>query len=87
MKYFLVRDRSKKEITYEQALDRMLGAYKDSDMTRDMLTIPNRIWLGNGYSYISVEQETEYGQNLVLMAGLWNDLPDGVAYDDDCNRI
>ena len=31
------------EITYEQALNTLLNDYRDNDMTRDMLTIPNNI--------------------------------------------
>ena len=76
----------KKVLTYEEALDTMLSVYKDTDMTRDMLTISNNIQLKLGF-WLSVAKVYPDGDRRVLMAGLWNMLPDGVAYDDNCNRI
>lgn len=32
-----------KEITYDEALDTVLGSYQDNDEVRDMLGTPNRI--------------------------------------------
>ena len=69
-----------KEITYEEALDIVLGTYADTDMTRDMLTIPNRI--NCLFSTIEVKDG-----NIVLMAGLENMLPMDVEYDDHGKRI
>jgi len=88
MKYFKQTkgvNTPKVEISYDEALNVLLGSFRDNDMTRDMLTIPNRIICR--YSVINVEQETEYGINLVSMAGLCNDIPFGVEYDDNGNRI
>lgn len=61
-----------KEITYEDALDVLLGTFKDNEMTRSMLTIPNRIYCR--YSEIDVYD----GSGLVPMAGLYNLVPDDV---------
>ena len=82
--YHYPDDTPSKDIAYEEALDIALGTWKDNDMTRDMLMIPNNIQLKTG-SYISITGETKYGR-LALMAGLWNRLPDGVVYDDEGNR-
>ena len=88
MKYFKQTkgvNTTKVEISHDEALNVLLGSFRDNDMTRDMLTIPNRIECR--YSTVYVEQPTEYGINIVLMAGLCNDIPDGVEYDDNGNRI
>lgn len=76
-----------KEISYDDALSVLLGTWKDSDMTRDMLSIVNRIQ--NRFSTIDVkEYDDEFPDHpKVLMAGLYNMLPLGVEYDDNCNRI
>lgn len=79
-------DGQSKEITYNEALDLLLTIYRDNDMTRDMLTIPNRIRLR--YSEIVVKAvDDEYPIPIVAMAGYYNLLPDDVEYDDDGNRI
>ena len=87
MQYFRVDyvTGEKKEISYEKALDIMLGTWKDTEMTRDMLSIVNRIECR--FSHIEVEEPTKYGQNKVLMAGLVNMIPMGAEYDDKGNRI
>lgn len=74
-------------ITREQALDTLLGTWKDNDMTRDMLTIPNRIQCMYSVISVRVEDDKEPWNSRVLMAGLWNMLPMWVEYDEDGNRI
>ena len=76
---------AKTEITFEKALEIVLGTYKDNDMTRDMLTIPNRIRCR--FSEISVEDCTDEHNHKVLMAGMYNALPIDTYYDEDGNRI
>lgn len=79
-------DGTVKEINYDEALDMLLTVYKDSDMTRDFLTIPNRIRISS-FSDIVVKDDRGNGEIVCLMAGYYNALPDGVQYDDNCNRI
>ena len=74
-----------KEITYEEALNTLLTTWKDNDMTRDMLTIPNRIWCR--YSYITIEDYKNETDRTVLMAGMENILPMGIDYDNNGNHI
>ena len=74
-----------KEISYEKALDIMLGSWKDSDMTRDMLSIPN--WIRCRFSEIQVKEVDENGRAKCLMPGYWNMIPDDIVYDVNCNRI
>ena len=83
MKYFrqYYNDTEKKEIGYEEALNLVLGSYKDNDMTRDMLTIPNRINLMFG-STLTVEND----DGMVLAAGLYNQIPNEFGYDDEGNH-
>lgn len=50
----------KTEITYDEALNIMIGTWKDNDMTRDMLTIPNRIQCR--FSRIDVEDHKDDGK-------------------------
>ena len=70
-----------KEITYDEALNILLTTYRDNDMTRDMLTLPNRIMCR--FSTIDVKD----GSGLIPMAGLYNLLPNDMDYDDDGNRV
>lgn len=69
------------EISYEKALDICLGTWRDNDMTRDMLSIPNRI--GCQYGYITSQSE----DGMVLMAGLWNIVPMRIEYDKNGNHV
>lgn len=73
------------EISEEEALDTLLTTYRDNDMTRDMLTIPNNIFCR--YSTVYVEDDSDPRFTMVLMSGLCNELPMGVEYDDDGNRV
>ena len=75
----------KEEITYQKALDIVLSSFRDNDMSRDMLTLPNRIICR--YSEVTVEDDKGNGNISVLMAGLYNMLPDAVEYDDDGMRL
>lgn len=71
------------DITYEDALYTLLGAWRDCDMTRDMLSIVNRIRC----MYATIEvYEDDNGITKVLMAGLCNLVPMDVEYDDNGNR-
>ena len=54
-------------------------------MTRDMLTIPNNI--ETVFSTIYVEDQQPHGMTMVLMSGLYNQLPMGVEYDEDGNHV
>ena len=66
------------EISYEKALDILLGSWKDNEMTRSMLTQPNNIQCR--FSDVIVKEGK--GENcMVLMAGLWNQVPDW-AWDE-----
>lgn len=78
-------DHSRNEITYEEALHIMLGTWKDNDMTRDMLTIPNTIQCR--FSIIEVEDHKGDGDIMVLMAGMYNMLPMNIDYDEDGNHL
>ena len=62
-----------KEVSYDEALNTLLGSYKDNEITREMLTIPN--FIPCGFSEIAVSEETEYGR-MVSMPGLACLLPD-----------
>ena len=55
------------EITYDEALRTLLGTWRDSDLTRDMLTIQNNIVCM--YSFIRVDDPDS---KLKPMPGLWN---------------
>ena len=66
------------EITYDEALRTLLGTWRDSDLTRDMLTIQNNIVCM--YSFIRVDDPDS---KLKPMPGLWNIAPDGVEYDEE----
>lgn len=87
MKYYLhsddanIRGDHGTEISYEKALDICLGTWRDNDMTRDMLSIPNRISCQWGYI------TTMSDEGMVLMAGMWNMLPMGIKYDKAGNHI
>lgn len=73
------------QVTYDEAYNSLLGTYRDNDMTRDMLTIPNNIICR--YSMIYVEDHSNPNMPMVLMSGLFNQLPMEYEYDDDGNRI
>lgn len=86
MKYFKIDTGTieKREITYDRALDIVLSCYRDNDMSRDMLTIPNNIIVSTGY--IKVIKKSQWG-DVCLMPGYWNNTPKGVEYDDEGKRI
>jgi len=72
-----------KEIDYDEALRTLLSTWRDSDCTRDMLTIQNNIECR--YSWIRVDDPDE---KLKPMPGLFNLAPEGVEYDEvTWNRI
>lgn len=81
MKYERIIDEEREEITKEKALDILLGSYRDNDMTRDMLEIPNRIQC----MFSTIEVKSDDG--MILMAGLYNMLPNNYLYDDAGNRV
>ena len=79
LKYYKRYKDSKEEfeITYDEALNTMLGTWKDSDLTRDMLTIQN--YIECMFSYIRVDNPDE---KLKPMPGIWNITPDDIEYDE-----
>ena len=85
LKYYRTIDGNRQEITYDEALNILLGTWKDNDMTRDMLTIPNRIQCM--FSCVDVEDYQDDKNIMVLMAGMYNMLPMNVAYDEDGNHL
>ena len=88
LKYYkrMADDTNRKEITYEEALNTLLTTYRDNDMTRDMLTIPNEIPCR--FSFVYVENDPEHG-TMVTMPGLKcrTMQPMDIEYDDDGNRL
>lgn len=86
MKYFRFSQETgeKQEISKEKALDILLTVYRDNDMTRDMLTIPNNIQCR--FSWISVQDDSTPNPKCA-MPGVWNLLPMGAEYDDNGKRI
>ena len=67
-----------KEITYDEALKTLLGTWRDTDLTRDMLTIQN--WIECQYSWIRVDDPDS---KVKPIPGLWNLYPDGAVYDEE----
>ena len=71
------------EITYDEALRTLLGTWRDSDLTRDMLTIQN--YIECMCSWIRVDDPST---TMKPMPGMWNLAPAGIEYDEDTwNRI
>ena len=87
LKYYKrMKDEDKREeISHDEALNVLLGSFRHNDMTRDMLTIPNRIICQ--FSEIEVVDDRGNNDIRVLMAGLCNMLPMDTAYDDNSMRI
>ena len=86
LRYFKVwkEDGHETEVSKDEALESLLSIYKDSDMTRDFLTVVNRI---HGV-YWDMEVREDHGNTaVVLIPGLWNMTPAGVHYDDNGKRI
>lgn len=71
------------EITYDEALRTLLGTWRDSDLTRDMLTIQN--YIECMCSWIRVDDPST---TMKPMPGMWNLAPAGIEYDEETwNRI
>lgn len=87
LKYYRIDKQKsiKYEINYARSLLILLGSFRDNDMTRDMLTIPNRIQCR--FSIIEVEDHQEDGSIMVLMAGMYNMLPMNIDYDEHGNHL
>lgn len=66
------------EITHDEALHTMLGTWRDSDLTRDMLTIQN--YIECAYSFIRVDDPET---TMKPIPGLWNIVPEGIEYDEE----
>lgn len=82
MKYMIInRETAERRLaTYEEALRIALGSYRDNDMTRDMLKLPNHIQCA--FSTILVrEEDDDFDEPL----GIYGQLPEGVEYDEDGN--
>jgi len=87
LRYFKVwkEDGHETEVSKEEALEALLAIYKDNDMTRDMLTIVNRI---SGIYWDMEVKEDHGGIFMVLMPGYPNNqVPAGIRYDDNGMRI
>lgn len=86
MKYFRCDYISgeQQEISYDRALDILLTTWKDTEMTRDMLTIPNNIQCR--YSYVVVKDDSTQIPKCA-MPGLINLVPMGAEYDENGKRI
>ena len=67
-------------IDHDEALNTLLTTFKDNDMTRDMLTVPN--WIPCRFATIQVKKD-----GMVLMPGLSCALPPENRYDDNGNRL
>lgn len=84
MKYFVRSyDPNWREVSKERAEEDVLCVYKDNDMTRDMMSIPNHILLGS-MEMIIAESEQDIQR---LEDATWNVLPDDAFYDDNGNRV
>lgn len=70
------------EVDYDEALRVLLSVWRDCDMVRDFLTIPNVIPCR--FSTIYVE-DTE--SHKVPMPGAVYLIPAGAEYDDNGNRV
>lgn len=83
MKYMIIdRETAKRRLaTYEEALRIARGSYRDNDMTRDMLKIPNNIQCL--FSTILVREDDGVFEEPI---GAYNLTPEGVEYDEDGNR-
>lgn len=83
MKYMIInRETAERRLaTYEETLRIALGSYRDNDMTRDMLKIPNNVQCV--FSTILVrEEDDDFDEPL----GIYGQLPEGVEYDEDGNH-
>lgn len=66
------------EVSHDDALRTLLGTWRDTDLTRDMLTIPNMIECM--CSWIKVKDPDS---TMTPMPGLFNLYPDGAEYDEE----
>lgn len=85
LKYYKrMKDEDKEqEITYDEALRTLLGTWRDSDLTRDMLTIQN--YIECRCSWIRVDDPST---TMKPIPGLWNLAPADIQYDEETwNRI
>ena len=71
-------EEEEREISYDEALRTLLGTWRDTDLTHDMLTIQNNIECQ--YSWIRVDDPDN---RLKPIPGLWNLYPDGAVYDEE----
>lgn len=74
-----------KYVSRDEAYNTLLTTWKDSDMTRDMLTLVNRIECRR--STVEVVDIGEDGIVKTVAPGLFNLLPFDAEYGIDCNRI
>ena len=77
-------ENTREKITYMEALKTLLGTYRDTDLTHDFLTVPNRIPCTFSTVYVT---RIDGGKRIVPLAGMEFCVPDGNWYDDDGNRI
>ena len=81
-KEYLISGQQSQNLSFGEALSLVLEVYKDCDMTRDMLTIPNRIRL-TSYSNLVVYSDEEAN----IAPEILNALPFEYSYDDDGKRL
>ena len=70
----------KVRISRSDALRSLLTTYRDNDMTRDMLTIPNRILT----KFCTIHVKSDDG--MIAIPGMYNLLPDDAEYDEGGKR-
>ena len=78
MKYMIItRETAERRLVdYDEALRIALGSYKDNDMTRDMLTIPNNVQCV--FSTILIREDNGDFEKPI---GAYNLTPEGISYD------
>lgn len=80
LKYYkrMKDETEEREIDYDEALRTMLGTWKDTDLTRDMLTIQN--YIECVYSFIRVDDPDS---KMKPMPGRFNIAPEDIEYDEE----
>lgn len=66
------------EISYDEALRTLLGTWRDTDLTRDMLTIQN--YIECQFSWIRVDDPNT---TMKPIPGMWNLAPADAEYDEE----
>ncbi len=88
MKYFselIGTDQPPKPITEAEALDKVLGTFRDCDEVRDWLTIPNCIVCRYSTVYVVSDVDDGWTPALLLLRG--TESRTDVRYDDLGDRV